>query len=152
NSPFVMMVTPSFPAATGPEFISYAKIHPGKISMASGGNGTSTHVFGELFKMMAGVDLVHIPYRGNYIPDLLSGQTQGVFGPIPQAMGNLGAGKLRALGVTTAKRVETLPDVPPIGDFVPGYEAVGWFGLAAPKNTPAEIIDRLNAATNAALA
>jgi tripartite-type tricarboxylate transporter receptor subunit TctC len=152
NAPFVMMVNPEFPPKTVPEFIAYAKAHPGKINMASGGNGTSTHVFGELFKMMAGVDLVHIPYRGNYIPDLLSGQTQVLFGPIPQSIGNLRAGKLRALGVTTAKRLEALPDVPPIGDFLPGYDAVGWFGLAAPKDTPPEIVKRINAETNAALA
>ncbi len=152
NAPFVMMVTPSFPANTVPEFIAYAKAHPGKINMASGGNGTSTHVFGELFKMMAGVDLVHVPYRGNYIPDLLSGQTQVLFGPIPQSIGNLRAGKLRALGVTTAKRLDALPDVPPIGDFLPGYDAVGWFGLAAPKDTPPEVVQRLNTETNAALA
>jgi tripartite-type tricarboxylate transporter receptor subunit TctC len=152
NAPFVMMVTPSFPAGTVPEFIAYAKANPGKINMASGGNGTSTHVFGELFKMMAGVDLVHIPYRGNYIPDLLSGQTQVLFGPIPQSIGYLRAGKLRALGVTTAKRLDALPDVPPIGDFLPGYDAVGWFGLAAPKDTPPEIVKRLNAEANAALA
>jgi tripartite-type tricarboxylate transporter receptor subunit TctC len=152
NAPFVMMVNPDFPPRTVPEFIAYAKAHPGKINMASGGNGTSTHVFGELFKMMAGVDLVHIPYRGNYIPDLLAGQTQVLFGPIPQSIGNLRAGKLRALGVTTPKRLDALPDVPPIGDFLPGYDAVGWFGLAAPKGTPPEVINRLNRETNAALA
>jgi tripartite-type tricarboxylate transporter receptor subunit TctC len=152
NAPFVMEVNPSLPATTVPEFIAYAKANPGKINMASGGNGTSTHVFGELFKMMAKVDLVHIPYRGNYMPDLLAGQTQMMFGPIPQSIGYLRAGKLRALGVTTAKRLDALPDVPPIGDFLPGYDAVGWYGLAAPRNTPPEIVARLNAATNAALA
>ena len=120
--------------------------------MASGGNGTSTHVFGELFKMMAGVDLVHIPYRGNYIPDLLSGQTQVLFGPIPQSIGYLRAGKLRPLGVTTAKRLDALPDVPPIGDFLQGYEAIGWYGLAAPSRTPPAIVGRLNEAINASLA
>jgi tripartite-type tricarboxylate transporter receptor subunit TctC len=152
NAPFVMMVNPAVPAKTVPEFIAYAKAHPGKINMASGGSGTTTHVLGELFKMMAHVDLVHIPYRGNYIPDLLSGQTQVLFGPIPQSIGNLRAGKLRPLGVTTAKRLAVLPDVPPIGDVLPSYEGVGWFGLAAPKGTPPEIVDRLNAETNAALA
>jgi tripartite-type tricarboxylate transporter receptor subunit TctC len=152
NAPFVMEVTPSLPATTVPEFIAYAKANPGKINMASGGSGTSTHVFGELFKMMAGVDLVHIPYRGNYIPDLLAGQTQVLFGPIPQSIALLRAGKLRALGVTTAKRLDALPDVPPIGDFLPGYDAVGWYGLAAPRNTPPEIVARLNAAINAILA
>jgi tripartite-type tricarboxylate transporter receptor subunit TctC len=120
--------------------------------MASGGNGTSTHVFGELFKMMAQVDLVHVPYRGNYVPDLLSGQTQVLFGPIPQTIGFLRSGKLRPLGVTTAKRLDALPDVPPIGDFLPGYEAIGWYGLAAPSRTPPEIVARLNAAINASLA
>ena len=152
NAPFVMMVNPDFPAKTVPEFIAYAKAHPGKINMASGGNGTSTHVFGELFKMMAQVDLVHIPYRGNYIPDLLAGQTQVLFGPIPQIIGYLRAGKLRALGVTTAKRLDALPDVPPIGEFLPGYEAIGWYGLAAPSKTPPEVVARLNAAINASLA
>jgi tripartite-type tricarboxylate transporter receptor subunit TctC len=152
NAPFVMMVNPSFPASTVPEFIAYAKANRGKINMASGGNGTSTHVFGELFKMMAKVDLVHITYRGNYMPDLLSGQTQVLFGPIPQSIGYLRGGQLRALGVTTAKRLDALPDVPAIGEFLPGYDAVGWFGLAAPRNTPPEIVGRLNEATNAALA
>ncbi len=151
NAPFVMMVNPDVPAQTVPEFIAYAKAHPGKINMASGGSGTTTHVLGELFKMMAHVDLVHVPYRGNYIPDLLAGQTQVLFGPVPQSIGNLRAGKLRPLGVTTPTRLDVLPDVPPIGDFLPGYEGVGWFGLAAPTGTPAEIVDRLNGATNAAL-
>jgi tripartite-type tricarboxylate transporter receptor subunit TctC len=152
NAPFVMMVNPDFPPTTVPEFIAYAKAHPGKVNMASGGNGTSTHVFGELFKMMAQVDLVHIPYRGNYIPDLLSGQTQVLFGPIPQSIGYLRAGKLRPLGVTTATRLDALPDVPPIGDFVPGYEASQWYGIGAPKGTPADVIERLNKETNTVLA
>jgi tripartite-type tricarboxylate transporter receptor subunit TctC len=152
NAPFVMMVNPDFPPKTVPEFIAYAKAHPGKINMASGGNGTSTHVFGELFKMMAQVDLVHVPYRGNYVPDLLSGQTQVLFGPIPQTIGFLRSGKLRPLGVTTAKRLDALPDVPPIRDFLPGYEAIGWYGLAAPSKTPPEIVARLNEAINASLA
>jgi tripartite-type tricarboxylate transporter receptor subunit TctC len=152
NAPFIMLVNPDLPAKTVPEFIAYAKAHPGKINMASGGTGTSTHLLGELFKMMAGVDLVHVPYRGNYVPDLLSGQTQLLFGPVPQTIGNVRAGQLRALAVTTPKRLDVLPDVPPVGDFLPGYEGVGWFGLAAPKSTPPEIIDRLNRETNAALA
>jgi tripartite-type tricarboxylate transporter receptor subunit TctC len=152
NAPFIMLVNPDVPAKTVPEFIAYAKAHPGKINMASGGTGTSTHLLGELFKMMAGVDLVHVPYRGNYVPDLLSGQTQLLFGPVPQTIGNVRAGQLRALAVTTPKRLDVLPDVPPVGDFLPGYEGVGWFGLAAPKSTPPEIIDRLNRETNAALA
>jgi tripartite-type tricarboxylate transporter receptor subunit TctC len=152
NAPFIMLVNPDVPAKTVPEFIAYAKAHPGKINMASGGTGTSTHLLGELFKMMAGVDLVHVPYRGNYVPDLLSGQTQLLFGPVPQTIGNVRAGQLRALAVTTPRRLDVLPDVPPVGDFLPGYEGVGWFGLAAPKSTPPEIIDRLNRETNAALA
>jgi tripartite-type tricarboxylate transporter receptor subunit TctC len=152
NAPFIMLVNPDLPAKTVPEFIAYAKAHPGKINMASGGTGTSTHLLGELFKMMAGVDLVHVPYRGNYIPDLLSGQTQLLFGPVPQTIGNVRAGQLRALAVTTPKRLDVLPEVPPVGDFLPGYEGVGWFGLAAPKGTPPEIVDRLNRETNAALA
>jgi tripartite-type tricarboxylate transporter receptor subunit TctC len=152
DAPFVMVVGPSFPATSVPEFIAYAKANPGRINMASGGNGTSTHIFGELFKMMAGVDLVHVPYRSSYMPDLLSGQVHVVINPIPQVMEHVRTGKLRALGVTTAKRLETLPDIPTLGEFVPGYEAVGWYGLSAPRNTPAEIVNQLNEATNAALA
>jgi tripartite-type tricarboxylate transporter receptor subunit TctC len=152
NAPFIMLVNPDLPAKTVPEFIAYAKAHPGKINMASGGTGTSTHLLGELLKMMAGVDLVHVPYRGNYIPDLLSGQTQLLFGPIPQTIGFVRDGRLRALAVTTPKRLDVLPDVPPVGDFLPGYEGVGWYGLAAPRSTPREIVDRLNQETNAALA
>jgi len=121
NAPFIMLVNPDLPAKTVPEFIAYAKAHPGKINMASGGTGTSTHLLGELLKMMAGVDLVHVPYRGNYIPDLLSGQTQLLFGPIPQTIGFVRDGRLRALAVTTPKRLDVLPDVPPVGDFLPGY-------------------------------
>jgi tripartite-type tricarboxylate transporter receptor subunit TctC len=147
-----MLVNPEVPAKTVPELIAYAKANPGKINMASGGNGTSTHVFGELFKMMTGVDMVHIPYRGSYMPDLLGGQTQVLFGPIPQTIEQVRAGKLRALGVTTAKRLDFLPDIPAIGEFVPGFEAVGWYGMSAPKNTPPEIVDRLNSEINAALA
>ena len=152
NAPFLMLVNPEVPANTVPELIAYAKANPGKINMASGGNGTSTHVFGELFKMMTGVDMVHIPYRGSYMPDLLGGQTQVLFGPIPQTIAQVRAGKLRALGVTTPKRLDFLPDIPAIGEFVPGYEAVGWYGMSAPKNTPPEIVDRLNTEINAALA
>jgi tripartite-type tricarboxylate transporter receptor subunit TctC len=152
DAPFVMVVNPSFPATNVPEFIAYAKANPGRINMASGGNGTSTHIFGELFKMMAGVDLVHVPYRSSYMPDLLSGQVHVVINPIPQAMEQIRTGKLRALGVTTAKRLETLPEIPTLGESIPGYEAVGWYGLSAPRNTPAEIVSQLNEATNAALA
>jgi tripartite-type tricarboxylate transporter receptor subunit TctC len=152
NAPFVMVVTPSFPAKTVPDFIAYAKANPSKINMASGGNGTAPHIFGELFMSMTGVHLVHVPYRGAYMPDLLAGQMQVVFGPIAQSVELIRTGKLRALAVTTAKRLEVLPDVPSVGEFVRGYEAAGWYGIGAPKNTPAEIIDKLNKATNGALA
>ena len=152
NAPFLMLVNPEFPARTVPEFIAYAAANPGKINMASGGNGTSTHVFGELFKMTTKVDLVHIPYRGSYIPDLLSGQVQVLFGPIPQTIELVRSGKLRALGVTTPARLASLPDVPSIGEFVPGYAAVGWYGVSAPKSTPPAVVDQLNAAINAAVA
>jgi tripartite-type tricarboxylate transporter receptor subunit TctC len=152
NSPFVVVVNPDLPARSVPEFIAYAKANPGKINMASGGNGASTHIFGELFKLMAGVELLHVPYRGSYLPDLLSGQVHVVFNPIPQSMELIRTGKLRALAVTTAKRLDTLPDVPTVGEFVPGYAAIGWFGLSAPKSTPADIVERLNQANNVALA
>jgi tripartite-type tricarboxylate transporter receptor subunit TctC len=152
NSPFVVVVNPDLPAKTVPELIAYARANPGKINMASGGNGASTHIFGELFKLMAGVDLLHVPYRGSYLPDLLSGQVQIVFNPIPQSMELIRAGKLRALAVTTARRLASLPDVPTVGESVPGYEAIGWFGLSAPKSTPADIVARLNQVTNASLA
>jgi tripartite-type tricarboxylate transporter receptor subunit TctC len=150
--PFVMVVNPSVPATTVPEFIAYAKANPGKVNMASTGNGTSPHVFGELFKIMAGVDLVHVPYRGSLFPDLLGGQVQVTFGPILSNIEYIRTGRLRALAVTSAKRSDVLPDIPTVGEFVPGYEASGWFGLGAPDNTPAEIIDTLNTAINAGLA
>jgi tripartite-type tricarboxylate transporter receptor subunit TctC len=152
NAPFVVVVPPSFLAKTLPEFIAYAKANPGKINMASAGNGTSPHIFGELFQIMTGVNLVHVPYRSVYIADLLAGQVQVVFNPIPQSLELIRTGKLRALAVTTAKRLEALPDIPAVGEFVPGYEAAGWYGLGVPKNTPAEIINKLNEAMNAALA
>ena len=152
NAPYIVAVNPAFPAKTIPEFIAYAKANPGKINFASGGNGASTHVFGELFKMMTGVDLVHVPYRGNYMSDLLGGQVQAVFNPIPQTLEFVRSGKLRALAVTTAKRLETLPDVPTVGESVPGYEAIGWYGIGAPAGTPAEIVGKLNTEMDAALA
>jgi tripartite-type tricarboxylate transporter receptor subunit TctC len=152
NAPYVVVVSPMFPARTIPEFIAYAKANPGKINMASGGTGSSSHIFGELFKTMAGVDLVHVPYRGNYMPDLLAGQVQFAINPIPQALELVRAGKLTALAVTTTHRLAALPDLPTVAEAVPGYEALGWYALGAPKNTPAEIVDKLNAATNAALA
>ena len=150
--PQVMEVNPSFPAKTVPEFIAYAKSNPGKINMASAGIGGPTHVFGELFKAAAGVDLVHVPYRSSFVPDLLGGQVQVVFAPITHLIAYIRSGKLRPLAVTTATRSEALPDIPTVAEFVPGYDAIGWYGIGAPKSTPAEIIDKLNKETNAALA
>ena len=152
GGPYVMVVNPSVPAKTVLEFIVYAKANPGKINMASSGNGAVSHVFGELFKMMAGVNLVHVPYRGGYVPDLLGGQTQVVFGTIASCIQLISAGALRALAVTTATRSPALPDVPALGESVPGYEASQWYGLGAPKNTPAEIVSKLNSEVNAGLA
>ncbi len=149
-----MEVHPSFPAKTVPEFIAYAKANPGKLNMASAGNGTGPHMAGELFKIMAGVDMVHVPYRGSppALTDLLAGQVQLLFGPLSSSIEYVKAGKLRALAVTTATRSEALPDIPTVGEFVPGYEASGWFGIGAPKNTPVEIVDGLNPEINAGLA
>ena len=152
--PSVMVVNSSFPAKTVPEFIAYAKAHPRKLNMGTGGPGTSLHVFGELFKMMAGVDLVPVAYRGGApaLVDLLGGQVQVIFDPLPEAIGYIRAGQLRALAVTSAARAPALPDVPTVGEFVPGFEGSGFFGVGAPKNTPPEIVDRLNREINAALA
>jgi tripartite-type tricarboxylate transporter receptor subunit TctC len=152
--PLIMEVNPSVPAKTIPEFIAYAKANPGKINMASGGVGSPLHVAGELFKMMAGVDLVHVPYRSEALalPDLLAGQVQVLFGVMPASLGYVRAGKLRALGVTTAKRQELLPDVPAVTEFLPRYEANGWYGIVAPRGTPNEPIGKLNKTVNAALA
>ena len=152
--PLVMEVNPSVPAKTVPEFIAYAKANPGKLTMASSGVGTPLHVSGELFKMMAGVDMVHVPYRGEALalPDLISGQVQVLFGVMPASLGYIRAGKLRALAVTTAKRQEPLPDVPTVGEFLPGFEARGWYGVVVPKATPTEIVEKLNKEINAALA
>jgi len=144
GTPFVMVFTPSFPAKTFPEFINYAKAHPGKVNMASQGIGTTPHVCGELLKMMTGVDIVHVPYRGNLMPDLLAGQVQFYFSPMAQAIEFVKDGRLRALAVTTAKRAALLPDVPAIAEFVPGYAASGWYGIVAPAGTPAAIIDSLS--------
>ena len=152
RTPVLLAVNPSLPAKTLPDFIAYAKANPGKIKFASSGNGTPLHLAGELFKMMTGVDLVHVPYRGSYMPDLLSGQVQVVFTTIPSLIEYIRTGKLRALAVASATRSVALPDVPAVGEFVPGYEASAWYGLSAPKGTPAEIIDKLNRATNAAVA
>jgi len=152
--PFAMVINPSDPAKTVPEFIAYAKANPGKINMASGENGSPSHVFGELFKMMAGVDMLRVPYRGEgpALVALLAAQAQVMFAPVPASIGYVQAGKLRVLAVTTATRVKVLPDVPTMGDFVPGYEASSWQGIGMPKNTPAAIVDRLNEAVNTALA
>jgi tripartite-type tricarboxylate transporter receptor subunit TctC len=147
-----MLVNQSFPAKTVPELIAYAKTNPGKINMASAGTGSGPHVVGELFKMMTGVDLVHVPYRGSYWPDLLGGQVQVAFAPMPSSTGYIQAGTLRALAVTSATRSEALPNIPTVREFVPEYEALGWYGLGAPKDTPAGIISKLNHEINAALA
>ena len=150
----VMQVNPAVPAKTVSEFIDYAKTVPGKLSMASGGNGAPSHVAGELFKMMAGIDLVHVPYRGAApaLTDLLGGQVQVYFGPMPASVEHIKAGRLRALAVTTAKRSESMPDLPTVGELLPGYEASTWYGIGAPKATPPEIVDKLNKEINAALA
>ena len=153
RAPTVLEVNPSVPAKTVPEFIAYAKANPGKLIMASGGIGAPSHVFGELFKFMTGVNLVHVPYRGAApaVTDLLAGQVQVFFDPMPNSMGYIRAGKLRPLAITTATRSEALPDVPTVSEFVPGYEASFWFGVGAPKATPADIVDKLNKEVNAAL-
>jgi len=149
----VVAVNPSFPAKTIPELIAYAKANPGKIDMASGGNGTPQHVAGELFKMMTGVSMIHVPYRGEApaLTDLISGQVQVMFSTVTASFAYIRTGKLRALAVTTATRSEALPDVPSVGDFVPGYEVSTWAGIGAPKGTPPEVIDRLNREINAGL-
>jgi tripartite-type tricarboxylate transporter receptor subunit TctC len=154
RTPNVMVVNPSVPAKSVPEFIAYAKANPGKLNMASPGNGTSLHVVGELFKMMTGVNMVHVPYRGGgpALTDLLGGQVQVYFTGTVSSIEYIKTGRLRALAVTTATRSEALPDVPTVSEFVPGYEASGWFGVGAPKSTPTEIIDKLNNEVNAALA
>jgi tripartite-type tricarboxylate transporter receptor subunit TctC len=154
RTPLVMLVNPSFPAKSVPEFIAYAKANPGKLSIASSGTGSPNHMAGELFKAMTGVDMVHVPYRGGgpVITDLLGGQVQLTFPTTTAAIAYIRAGTLRALAVTTATRSEVLPDIPTIGEFVPGYESGVMDGIGVPKNTPAEIIDRLNKEINAGLA
>jgi tripartite-type tricarboxylate transporter receptor subunit TctC len=153
RDPDVIVVNPAFPATTAAEFISYAKANPGKLNMASPGVGTSPHIAGELFKFMAGVDMTHVAYRSSApaITDLLGGQVQVYFAPISACIEYVRAGRLRALAVTTRTRAAALPDVPPLGDFVPGYEMSAWYGIGAPKKTPADIIDRLNKEINAGL-
>jgi tripartite-type tricarboxylate transporter receptor subunit TctC len=150
--PYVLTVSPSFPAKTVPEFIAYAKANPGKINMASAGNGTAPHIFGELFMMMTGVKMLHVAYRGSYFSDLMAGQVQVVFSPLPSTIGYFKAGTLRALAVTTAARSDALPNVPTIGDFVAGYEASSWQGVGAPRTTPAAVIDKLNSEINTVIA
>jgi tripartite-type tricarboxylate transporter receptor subunit TctC len=152
--PNVMVVHPSLPVTTVPEFIAYAKANPGKINMASSGVGTSPHLAGELFKMMTGVDFLHVPYRGAApaVTDLLAGQVQLYFVTTPSSIGYIKSGRLRAIAVTTAGRVTELPDVPAISEFVPGYEASAWYGIGVPRDTPEEIIGKLNREINAAIA
>jgi tripartite-type tricarboxylate transporter receptor subunit TctC len=151
--PFIMVVNPSFPPKAVSEFIAYAKANPGKINMASGGNGTAGHLSGELFKMMAGVNMVHVPYRGEgpALTDTLGGQVQVMFGTMPATIEYIRAGKLRPLAVTSARRWEGLLDIPTVNDFVSGYETSAWQGIGAPKNTPAEIIEKLNKEVDAGL-
>jgi tripartite-type tricarboxylate transporter receptor subunit TctC len=152
--PNIMEVHPAVPAKTVPEFIAYAKANPGKVNFASGGVGSSTHASGELFKMMTGIDMVHIPYRGTApaVTDLIAGQAQVMFDNLPGSIEYVRAGMTRALAVTTTVRSAALPDLPTVADFVPGYEVSAWFGLAAPKNTAREIVDGLNAEINAVFA
>jgi tripartite-type tricarboxylate transporter receptor subunit TctC len=152
--PYVMVVNPSLPAKSVPEFIAYAKANPGKLNMASPGTGTGDHIAGELFKMMAGVDMVHVSYRGIalVLSDLLGGQVQVTFASMPSAIQYIRAGQLRALAVVTATRSDALPDIPAMAEFLPGYEASSWYGVGAPKATPAEIIEKLNKEINASLA
>jgi tripartite-type tricarboxylate transporter receptor subunit TctC len=152
GGPYLMVVNPAVPARTVAEFVAYAKANTDKINMGSSGNGASSHIFGELFKMMTGVNLVHIPYRGGYVPDLLSGQVQVVFASIPSSVEYIRTGMLRALAVTAATRAHELPDIPTIAESVPGYEATVWYGIGAPRGTPTGVIDRLNKEINAILA
>jgi tripartite-type tricarboxylate transporter receptor subunit TctC len=151
---YVMAVHPSVPAKTVPEFIDYAKANPGRVNMASGGNGAVSHVAGELFKMMTGANMLHVPYRGSApaLTDLIAGQVQVMFDNVPSSIEHIRAGKLRALAVTATTRWPGLPDMPTVSEFLPGFEASGWFGIGVPKNTPVQIVDRLNKEINAALA
>ena len=153
RSPAVLEVHPSFPAKSVPEFIAYAKAHPGKVNLASAGPGSAPHLYAELFKMMTATELTHVHYRGSgpALPDLISGRLDAMFDPIASSIAHIRAGELRPLAVTTATRLDVLPDIPTVGDFVPGYEASGWYGIGAPKDTPAEVVTKLNAEINAAL-
>jgi tripartite-type tricarboxylate transporter receptor subunit TctC len=152
--PFIMAVHPSFPAKTVSEFIAYARANPGKVNIASGGNGTAGHLSGELFKLLTGLNMAHVPYRGEApaLTDMLAGHVQAMFGTMPASIEYVRAGKLRPLAVTSARRSELLPDLPTVGDFVPGYETSAWQGIGAPKRTPTEIIEKLNKEINAGLA
>jgi tripartite-type tricarboxylate transporter receptor subunit TctC len=152
GAPFVMIINPAVPARDIREFITYAKANPAKINIASPGIGTTPHLCYELFKMMTGLDMVHVPYRATFMTDLISGQVQGAFSSVPQAIEYIKDGKLRALAVTSTARVDTLLDVPAMAEFVPGYEATSWFGIVAPKSTPAEIVNKLNEEINAVVA
>jgi tripartite-type tricarboxylate transporter receptor subunit TctC len=154
DAPLVMEVHPSVPVHTVPEFIAYARANPGKINMASAGTGSPVHVAGELFMMLTGTKLVHVPYRGSApaITDMLGGQMQVIFDTVPTSLEHIRAGKLRPLAVTTAKRLDVLPDVPTVADFLPGFEAGAWQALSAPKGTPPDIINRLNKEVNAVVA
>jgi tripartite-type tricarboxylate transporter receptor subunit TctC len=152
SAPYIVTLNPSFPAKTVPEFIAYAKANPGKVDYASTGSGSASHLCGELFKALANIDMLHVPYRSSFLPDLLSGQAKVVFAPISLVLEHVRAGKLRALAVTTATRAEALPDIPSVSEFLPGYEASAWYGIGAPGNTPAEIISKLNGEINAGLA
>jgi tripartite-type tricarboxylate transporter receptor subunit TctC len=154
RQPLVIVVHPSFPAKTVPEFIAYAKANPHKVTMASPGNGTTPHVSGELFRMMASIDMTHVPYRGGgqVMTDLIAGQVQVSFIGLVVAIEHIRSGKLRALAVTTATRSDVLPDIPTVGDFVPGYEASSWYGIGAPKSTSSEVVDKLNKQINEGLA
>ena len=153
REPNVVLVNPSVPTRTVPEFIAYAKANPGRLNMASAGNGTTSHLAGELFKMMTGVNMLHVPYRGGTaLTDLLAGQVQVFFPPMVVPIAQVKAGKLRALAVTTASRSEALPDIPTVGEFVPGFEVSDWYGIGVPKKTPTEIVEKLNKEINAVLA
>src|SRR5262249_14007893 len=152
GAPYVMVINPSVPAKTVPEFIAHAKANPSKINMGSSGSGSVSHVFGERFKMMTGIDLVHVPYRGGYRPRLVLGHVPVVFGTISSCIQYIRGGLLRALAVTTATRSDVLPEIPTLAEFVPGYEVSQWYGVGAPKDTPAEVIDKLNKEINAVAA
>ena len=154
RNPFLLLLHPSIPARTGPQFIAHAKANPGKLAMASAGSGTPHHLFGELFNTMAGIEMLHVPYRGEApaLTDLIAGRVQVMFTTAGPALDYCRSGTLRLLAVTTAAHLESLPEVPSVGEFVPGYDASGWFGIAAPKNTPADIVENLNKKINAALA